>query len=167
MWMRSVFSAVACAVQIVGVSTTAHSLDQVQDHKSADEIARNMASTEPPQQKGVDYKAVVEGKMQEVARDPTSLIYQWGDPPQLGFTRLLLGPRHEGLVGCVRVKGKNAYGGYGDWKDFIYVINQNTGKLEANIDFPNPNKFMAALLRRGEISHDPHCPGGSSPDTEL
>lgn len=111
-------------------------------------------------QNGLDYQSVVKTKMESIARDPTSLIYQWGDPPRLGWTKLLFGPRHQGLVGCVRVKGKNAYGGYADWNNYIYVIDPTTKQVIANINFPTPNKFMPRLLRRGDIGHDPHCPDG-------
>lgn len=98
------------------------------------------------------YKPAVMAKMEQIARDPTSLIYDWGDPPHQGWIDLRGTPRYDGLIGCARVKGKNGFGGYGNWMKIYYVV---TASGEAAImqtwddGLPPVGKY---------ISHDPGCP---------
>ena len=97
------------------------------------------------------YKPGVMAQMEKTARDPTSLIYEWGDPPRQGWIDLRGTPRYDGLVGCVFVKGKNGFGGYGNWMKFFYAVTPSgqTAILQTwNDQLPPVGKY---------ISHDTGC----------
>ena len=102
----------------------------------------------------VDYKAILEKKVRMNMRDPTSVLYEWGNEPRIGWADMAFSPRYEGLVGCFMFKGKNGYGGYADWVTSIYVIDPASGSvltMFGTVDGKPPKigKF---------ISHDPGCP---------
>ena len=103
----------------------------------------------------VDYKAGVEQKVRMLARDPTSILYEWGSAPRMGWTDMAFQPRAEGLIGCVMVKGKNGFGGYDiNWKTIVYVVDPITGHVLNSFQ-----TFDGKTPRVGKhISHDPGCP---------
>ena len=93
------------------------------------------------------YKPAVQAHFEALARDPTSLIYTWGPPPREGWTDIAFAPRHEGLVGCVWVNGKNGFGGYAGRRGYVYVVAR--GRVVQTFE---------GMVKVGKfISHDPGC----------
>lgn len=109
------------------------------------------ATTPPPIPPDSAYKPAVQAGFEMVARDPTSLLYNWGRPPKEGWVDYRGEPRYEGLIGCVMVRGKNGWGGYAEPKTYLYVVTRS-GEAHAYrwIGTPRVGKF---------ISHDPGCSG--------
>ena len=93
------------------------------------------------------YKPAVMRYFEGVARDPTSIIYEWGPPPRQGWTDIAFAPRREGLVGCVGINARNGYGGYAGRRWYTYVV----------ADGVLIQQFEGTVRIGRFISHNPGC----------